>query len=99
MRIVGTDPRRTENRYRFLERSKCVETFDELSHDAQHAPRVGSGEVESGTRLLKELFVFGDRSRVANRVVDSSRYSRELSRTLLRWWSSSRLEVPFLGPL
>jgi hypothetical protein len=99
MGIVGTDSRRTENRDRFLDRGQRVEPVDELAHDAHHAPRVGSREIDSRTRLLQDFFVFGYRRRIANRFVDRSRHGLQLSRSLLRGRRSTRLQMPFLGPL
>src|SRR6266550_5823333 len=99
MRIVGADSRRTKDRNCFLYRGECIEAVDEFSHDAQHAPRIRSGEVESRSGLLKKFFILGDWRRIANGVVDSPCYRRQLGRTLLRRRSPARFEMAFLSPL
>src|SRR5450759_1031566 len=97
--IVGTDARRAEDRNRFLDRRERVESLDKLPHDAQHAPRVGSREVNARSRLLQEFFVFGDGREVSNGIVDRARRDSRFRRTLLRRWRSSRLEMPLFRPL
>ena len=68
------------------------------AHDAQHAPRVGAREVDSRTRLLEQLFVFGDGCCVADGIVDEARRAGSSS-VLLRRRRASRLEVSFFGSL
>ena len=53
-------------------RRERIEAFDELAHDAEHAPRVGPREVDARACLLKELLIFSHGACIADRVVDDA---------------------------
>ena len=81
LRIVGMRARRAEDRDALLDVREVVEAFDELAHDAHHAPRVGAREVVAVAAGLQQLFVFGLGTDPApDRVVDDSR-----ARPTVRW--------------
>ena len=60
-RILRRRARGSEDRDAFFDRGERVETLDELAHDSHYAPWVRGREVSAGARLLKQLFIFGDR--------------------------------------
>src|SRR6185312_10790095 len=74
LRIVRLRARRAEDRDRLADVRELVEPFDELAHDAQHAPRVAAREVVGMGERLEEFLVLGAVRFVliADRVVDAA---------------------------
>src|SRR6185437_4482497 len=109
LRIIRTNARRPEHSDRFVHRRERVESFYELGHDSQQAPRICPREVARWlTRALRaqQLFVFGDERRdvVANGLVDRTLVDdldrARLSAPLqLRWWYPARLEMTLFRAL
>src|SRR5688500_2818813 len=98
-RIVGPRARRTEKRDALRHFGEHVEPLDELAHDAQHAPRIGLGEVQVPWFRLQQLRVFSERNSVADGRVDGPVCSAGAWRRTLRWWRASSRQMTFFRSL
>jgi hypothetical protein len=56
IRIVRAGARRAEDRDAATQRREFIEAFDKLTHDPEHAPRIGMRKLV-GTRALEQLLV------------------------------------------
>jgi len=56
-------------------------------------------EIDARAGLLQQLFVFGNRRGISNRVVNDASRSGASARALLGGWRSSSLEMTFLCTL